>query len=145
MTKRALFISLMKEWQCDECPYCQLPLKAPTIDHFLPIFLPDAHVLSNLLIVCNRCNSLKRNYVFDTITSVQHFIYDHNLRTRPSARWWRPIEVPILQPGLSAHSQMAEILFCPLPNLGLLAESDYPKISIYGYGRTRFDKILGLC
>ena len=62
-----------------KCIYCFIPLTADTgtIDHFYPkAYRREHNVPSPLYCCCKTCNTLKADYVFDTIDDVRQFIQD---------------------------------------------------------------------
>lgn len=135
---KSMLMEVLFEWQGRRCVYCQLKPVKKTIDHFIPLPSSDAMRINNLVVSCHCCNSRKYNKRFKTICSVQQYIYDQNNRERSGFTWPFPVYMPDLLEGLSAHSQVAEILQRPVPNHSFLDQENYR----FAFGEEDYNRAL---
>jgi hypothetical protein len=53
----------LQHWQAFKCPYCDDPIHYNfTIEHIVPKKFGGRNLLSNILLICNTCNSSKQDF-----------------------------------------------------------------------------------
>lgn len=84
----SLTIEVLKQLFADakDCPYCGVTMKSreKTLDHINPISRGGVHSLSNVVVCCRRCNSLKRDLGLVPFLAMLSFMVKSKLAGKPT-------------------------------------------------------------